>query len=98
MVKLDDKWGFINTTGELIIPPTWENVIVLVRSDGLFMFMQDDNWGVANTKGETVVPPVWEYIDFHSRESFLVFTEDVFSGFISTDGEVLCEIPEEYVD
>lgn len=96
MVRQDEKWGLINTTGELIVQPTWENVFVL--PDGLFMFMQDDNWGVANTKGETVVQPVWEYIKFHSHESFLVFTEDVFSGFINMNREVLCEIPEEYAD
>ena len=52
-VKLDGKWGFIDETGEYIVPPCYSDAREF--SSG-FAAVLDRKWGYINKQGEPVVP------------------------------------------
>jgi len=52
--KSDDKWGFVNTSGKVIIKPMYENARSF--SNGLAAVSIDDKWGFINKSNELVVP------------------------------------------
>ena len=58
-VKMDDKWGFINLQGELVIPCIYEYVGDFWA--GLAPVAIDEQFGYINTKGEIVIPMKYAY-------------------------------------
>lgn len=55
----DDKWGYIDKSGKIQIPLTYENARDF--SGGLAAVKTTDGWGYINTNGEMVVP--FKYYD-----------------------------------
>lgn len=55
------KWGYINTKGEMIIKPQFEEIDLYgFASNGMSAFKQGEKWGYINTKGETVIKPQFD--------------------------------------
>lgn len=48
-----EKWGFVNTSGEVVIKPTYENAKSF--SNGLAAVCKDGEWGFINTEGKVVI-------------------------------------------
>lgn len=59
-VAQNDKWGFINTQGEIVIPCNYEDAKSF--SEGLAKVKQNGKWGLINTKGEEILPVVYHSI------------------------------------
>lgn len=57
-VKVDDKWGFVSSKGEIIIEPQFEDAMSF--SNGLAAVKQDGKWGYINSEGEFKIPPQFE--------------------------------------
>lgn len=57
-VKLNGKYGFINTKGEVVVPCAYEGAWIF--SEGLAAVKLNGKWGYINTKGEVVIPCVYE--------------------------------------
>lgn len=55
-VKQDDKWGYINTKGDVVIPCIYDDAWGF--SKGLAQVQQNGKKGLINAKGEVVVPCV----------------------------------------
>jgi hypothetical protein len=53
-VKQDDKWGFIDKTGKVVIPLIHNDVRSF--SEELGGVKQDDKWGFINKKGVSPYP------------------------------------------
>ncbi len=49
----DGKWGFVNSSGKVIIEPTYENAKSF--SNGLAAVMKDGKWGFINSDGTLVI-------------------------------------------
>ena len=58
-VKQNEKWGFINTQGEVVIPCIYDNAWRFF--EGLAAVEQNDKWGFINTKGEVVIPCIYDF-------------------------------------
>ncbi len=59
VIKENGKYGYIDKTGEIIIPPKYDDAMPF--SDGLARVMVNDHgysrWGFINSKGEFVIKP-----------------------------------------
>lgn len=82
-VKKDERWGFINAMGELIVPYRWKDV-----GDTQFCFpeglcaVQDDQdlWGFINAEGEVILPCQWKDCrDFRNGECAVKDVKDIWT-------------------
>lgn len=80
------KWGWINTSGEVIIPAQFEKANQF--SEGLALVQKDGKWGYINKKGEMVIPPKFEDAgDFFSDRAFVQEEENGLYGYINRKGK-----------
>ena len=63
-------WGFIDRTGELVIPPKFENARNF--KDGLAAVMFDDKWGFINKNGTLVIENEFDWVEGFSEGVALV--------------------------
>ena len=52
---LDDQYGFINKSGDSVIPPQYE--LAQIFSEGLAAVRVDTRWGYINSLGEMIIDP-----------------------------------------
>lgn len=57
-VKLDGKWGFIDTTGTIVIEPQYEDA--RSYSNGLAAVKKDGRWGFIDESGKMVINNIFE--------------------------------------
>ncbi|MCL2747170.1 MAG: WG repeat-containing protein [Oscillospiraceae bacterium] len=70
-VKLDGKWGFIDTGGRMAIPPAYADARSF--SGGFAAVMSEDKWGFIDAEGNLVIPYTFEGAkDFNSRGGVFV--------------------------
>lgn len=58
LIVRDSLYGYINTKGEVVIKPQFENAAQF--SEGLAYFEKGGKYGFINLKGEIVIQPVYE--------------------------------------
>lgn len=54
-VMINDKWGFINSAGEIVIEPKYEDARSF--ANGYAAVKVDDRWGFINVEGKMVISP-----------------------------------------
>ena len=69
-VELNGQYGFIDTTGELVIPYEWKNVKFF--HEGLAAVLKDGKWGFIDTDGNLVIPYQWDYCSYGFCEGVAV--------------------------
>ncbi|MBO7380047.1 MAG: WG repeat-containing protein, partial [Neisseriaceae bacterium] len=93
-VKINNKWGFINKTGELVIPAQYDSDSVDNFHDGLARVKIDNKWGFINKTGELVIPAQYDWADsFH--DGLAQVTIDGKEGFINKSGKMVFNITEQ---
>jgi len=72
--KIDDKWGFINKKGKVIINFQYEEVNIFVK--GLAAIKLNDKWGFINEKGKVIIDFQYEEVwDFDYRGITIVIKD-----------------------
>jgi hypothetical protein len=71
--EAEGGWGFINTMGEFVIAPRYENATAF--SEGLAAVQQDDRWGYVDPTGTTVIAPAYRQATEFSQGFAFVCTE-----------------------
>ncbi len=80
------KWGFINTKGQFVINPLFDDVLSF--SQGLAAASSGDRWGFIDSKGKWVIPPQFENANsFHEGLAAIVSNGKV--GYINSDGKTV---------
>ena len=64
-VEQNEKWGFINTKGEVVVPCIYDDAVSF--SEGLAGVEQNEKWGFINTKGEVVIPCIYDEATWFSE-------------------------------
>jgi len=59
-VKLKGKWGYIDTTGNVVVPPKYNEVQNF--SDGIARVRLGQKWGLVDTTGQELIKPTFEWI------------------------------------
>ena len=86
-VKLDRKWGFIDTLGRVIVKPKYEQVENF--SNGLARVRSGHKgWGLVNTKGQEVIKPMFDFIGDFVNGIALVKASGQ-EGYINTSGKLV---------
>jgi len=84
-VKLNGKWGFIDTAGKAIIPIKFADVKLF--SEGLAGFRNDNNkWGFIDSLGHEKIPPQFNDVKYFS-DGLAGFKIGDKWGFMDTNGK-----------
>ena len=75
-VSLDKNWGYINTSGEIVIPFEYRDAEIF-SEDGLAPVKADDLWGFIDTKGKLVI----DYKYKITAGGFSIFEKNNIKGF-----------------
>ncbi len=81
-IKIDGKWGFIDTEGHLRIPAIYSDVGEF--SEGLAPVSMDELWGFVDGSGKWVVQPLFERAE-NFRDGFAPVKIDDKWGFIGLE-------------
>ena len=85
-VEIDEKWGYINDRGTVVIEPAYEAAYKF--SEGFGLVKINSRWGYINSKGETVIQPVYEEAHQFS-DGMAHIKEGEKYGFINSSGELV---------
>lgn len=87
-VQQNGKWGYIDQTGKVVIPPQFEEVKCFCsggwQNEGLIAAKVKGLWGYINVKGDIVIPPQFTQVLPFSQGLALVNLGGSFSAAIST--------------
>lgn len=64
-VKRDGLWGFVNASGELVIPCEWEDY--RAPNAGKIAVQKDGLWGCIDLAGNVLIEPEWEHLSPSGR-------------------------------
>ena len=67
--KVNNKWGFYNENGEIVIQPKYDFIIAF--QDGICPVSIGDKWGIIDKKGNYVYP----LSDILDEELFKIYAE-----------------------
>ena len=87
-VKIEKKWGFINTIGKLVIPCQFDDAKSF--SEGLATVKIEEKWGFINTDGKLVIPCKFDDAWKFSQGIAVVKIKDK-QGYINTNGQVVID-------
>ncbi|RAJ80200.1 WG repeat protein [Chitinophaga dinghuensis] len=94
-VATDKGYGLIDTTGQFVINPQYNQIVPYGRTVNTFFFGKMDHSdygliGMANNSGQTIIPPVLQSIDKRGFVSGLMLcTKDNLSTYLDTSGKVV---------
>lgn len=94
-MALKYKYGFIDTTGKVVIAP-FEADLVTDFCDGLASFQREDKWGVIDRNGNIVVEPKFDDVVKYCQGVAPYRIKDKF-GLIDKAGNVITEPIYDYI-
>lgn len=86
-VKLNNKWGFINTNGEVVIPFKFDGAWGF-NDIGLAGVRTNKKWGFIDTKGDFIIEPIYSKISFFYN-GFCAIKVKRKWGYIDSQGKVV---------
>lgn len=89
-VCVDDKWGYINEQGDLIIEPQFDMVLSF-SENGLAPVSFNNEWGYINTNGNFVIEPQFDTAEKFAKNGLARVRADDKLGFIDEKGEFVIE-------
>lgn len=60
--KLNNKFGFIDTNGEIIIPPKYDEIRNFNDGEKICQVKVNGKWGAININGEYILKPDYDYV------------------------------------
>ena len=87
-VMQNGLWGFVDGTGELIIPCEWEDLKYAMVVDGYAPVCRDGQWGIIRRDGTLAVPCVWDMTRVEVDGGFTMW-KNGYAGAMAEDGTVL---------
>lgn len=81
------KYGFINPSGEIVIPLQYDGALGF--SDGLAMVEINEKYGYVDKKGKQIVPCDYDNVSYHFSDGLAQVRNDDVEGFINTRGEMI---------
>jgi hypothetical protein len=94
-VKLNGKWGFIDTTGKEIIPSQYDEVEKYRK--GLAAVKLNGKWGLINKTGKNVIPMKYDYTRYLGGEHIIVTLNEKY-GVIDKNGKEVIPIKYDFVN
>lgn len=92
-VEADGKFGYINISGQLIIPAVYDEADTFI--EGLARVQKDGYYGYIDTIGQIVIPIEYTKIDAFT-DGLARVEKDEYYGYVDTTGQIV--IPIEYTE
>lgn len=86
-VKIHDKYGFIDETGDFVIDPDFDVAWSFVR--GTAVVKNDGKYGLIDKMGEWVVEPVYDSVIPFSANCFIIMQDSLFGFMQHGTGKIL---------
>lgn len=87
-VAVKGKWGFVDSTGELIVPTKYDDVEDF--SEGLAKVKKNGKWGYIDTRGNLVIPARYRECGGFSEGLAAVSSDgETYDGYINKQGELV---------
>ena len=90
--KTYQKYGFINKSGELVIPLIYEYAESF--ENGLSVVGINKKYGIIDNTGKEVIPLIYDSLDIIKDKNLIIATKDGKSGILNEKGEIV--LPFEY--
>jgi len=87
-VEVDGKWGYINATGEMVIPPQFHQALDFSEGLALISLKLEGKWGYIDTTGNIVIPPQFDDA-FYFSEGMAKVVIDKKVGYINKTGDLV---------
>ncbi|MDP9916635.1 hypothetical protein J2W24_002282 [Variovorax boronicumulans] len=85
-VRIGEKWGFIDTAGNVAIEPVFDDLSSFCYA-GFAVFLHTNNkWGCIDATGDVVIDPVYDDIDLSFDPQVLEVVRDGVRGYITKAG------------
>ena len=91
-VKVGNKWGFVDTLGNMVIQPAFDDVLSGF-CENLTGIKMGDTWGYADKTGQIVIQPQFKEIDMFYCGLAMVLFEDGHMGYIDKSGNIIWKSP-----
>ena len=80
----NEKWGFVDKSGELVIPCKWKSAGGFVQNNNGLSYVKDDNdkCGFIDKTGRIVIPCKWRSASNFQEGLSLVIDENRHYGYI----------------
>lgn len=85
-VKLDGKWGFIDTNGTVVISPKYDGAYSF--SEGLAAVQSNGKWGYIDKTGAVVIPFTYAYT-YAFQEGLAVYGQGNYYGYLNKEGKAI---------
>ena len=82
----DEKWGYKNKKGEIVINPQFDNTLYFV--DGMSVISMGDKWGAIDKKGEIIINTLYDALEYDSDNLFIAKLGKKY-GWINKKGETV---------
>ena len=84
-IQKDGKWGFIDKTGNQIIPCIYDSVLNF--NEGLAAVQLNNKWGAINNIGELIIPCSYDD-ELFFKDGLAIVKFNNKAGYINTEGEL----------
>jgi len=86
--KVNEKWGFVNLDGKMIIQPTYFEIQPSVED---FFYVKKDGWGVINENGVEIIECKYDYINRFELKYFIVSEFKTIKNYYANSLTFKCE-------
>jgi hypothetical protein len=97
-VARNDKWGFIDRKGNIVIDFQYKKDKIGFFHEGLASFQKDTLFGFINLKNEIFIEPIFKRVRYFSEGLAGASLDGKIWGFINKEGEFVIEPQYFYVD
>ena len=99
-LKRDGKYGYINKTGETVIPHTWNEAEYF--KNGLAVVGDGDFWasryGLIDETGSIIIPCKWKALEPITKRLVRVMDDDGYYGLIDMEGNIIVPCDWKYIE
>lgn len=97
--KQDDKWGYINTSGEVVIQPQFDSIVYgfgypLLNENVIAIFGLDGKQGAVNQAGKIIIPA--QFDDIRRANDILFVSNDDKVGIYDYQGNMIQPVEFEF--
>ena len=107
-VKLDNKWGLINTQGEEITSLKYDHIssIDTIQSPPIFKVYIDEKTGILDINGNEIIPVIYDYIEpprlssidtIQSPRTFKVYIDEK-TGILDINGNEIIPVIYDFIE
>ena len=89
VIKQGDKYGLIDSKGQVIVQPEWDYINGV--NEGIYLVEKDSVWGYIDRQGKEIIEPKYWDADFFYEGYACVGNSDEKYGFINIKGDTIID-------